>query len=130
MQKVAIIGIGQSQTSGIISDLSYKELMFQAALRAYHDAEIESKEVQSFICCSEDFLEGTSITDEYVPDQLGGMQKPVCTIGGNGLHGIINAYMQICTGLIDIALVESHSKISDVLSLNSVLELGLDPLYN
>jgi acetyl-CoA C-acetyltransferase len=130
MQKVAIIGLGQSQTGSIISDLSYKELMFQAALRAYHDAEIESKDVHSFICCSEDFLEGTSITDEYVPDQLGGMQKSVCTIGGNGLHGIVNAYMQICTGLIDIALVESHSKISDVLSLNSILELGFDPLYN
>lgn len=130
MQKVAIIGVGQSQTNSIISDLSYKELMFQAAVKAYHDAEIESKEVKSFICCSEDFLEGTSITDEYVPDQLGGMQKPVCTIGGNGLHGIVNAYMQICTGLIDTALVEAHSKISDVLSLNHILEFGFDPLYN
>lgn len=130
MQKVAIVGIGQSQTNSIISDLSYKELMFQAAVRAYNDAGIEAKAVESFICCSEDFLEGTSIADEYVPDQLGGMQKAVCTIGGNGLHGIVNAYMQIRTGLIDLALVEAHSKISDVLSLNYILEFGFDPLHN
>lgn len=124
--KVAIIGIGQSQT-GMIKDLSYKELMFDAAVKAYNDAEIESKDIDSFISCSEDFLEGTSIFDEYVPDQLGAVQKPVCTITGSGLHGIISAYMQIKTGLIDIALIESHSKVSDVLNLNEILEFGFAP---
>lgn len=131
VRKVAIIGIGQSQTGSITLDLSYKELMFQAAIRAYHDAGIKSRDdVDSFICCSEDFLEGTSITDEYVPDQLGGMQKSVCTIGGSGLHGIVNAYMQIATGAIDVVLVEAHSKVSDVLTLPNILEFGFDPIYN
>lgn len=124
--KVAIIGIGQSET-GLTNDLSYKELMFDASVKAYEDAEISPKQIQSFISSSEDFLEGTSIFDEYVPDQLGGVQKPVCTISGSGLHGIISAYMQIKTGLIDFALVESHSKISDVLNINEILEFGFAP---
>ena len=57
--------------------------MYQAAVRAYDDAGVDPRtDVDSFVCCSEDLLEGTSIFDEYVPDQLGAMQRP-------GPHGVV-----------------------------------------
>ena len=37
-------------------------------------------DIDSFVCASEDFEEGTSIFDEYVPDQLGAVQRPVQTV--------------------------------------------------
>src|SRR3989442_15946905 len=38
--------------------------------------------------------------------------------------------MQIRTGLIDVAVVEAHSKASDVVTLDGVIEHALDPIWN
>lgn len=128
---VAIIGVGIEGFRPAITELSYKELMFEAARKAYEDANIDPrKDVQSFIACGEDFWWGTSITDEYVPDQIGAAQKSVCTISGDGIHGLITAYMHIQSGIADIAVVEAHSKASEVMRKGQVEMLGLDPIYN
>jgi len=128
--KVAIIGAGMTQLRSITPELSYKEMMFEAAVKAYNDAGVDPrKDVQSFICSSEDFWEGTSIFDEYVPDQIGGSLKPVCTISGDGLYSLITAYMQISSGLIDVAAVEAHSKASEIVSIRNIMSLALDPIY-
>ena len=51
--------------------------MFEAAQRAYADADVDPRtEVDSFVGCSEDLEEGTSIFDEYIPDQLGAVHDP------------------------------------------------------
>jgi acetyl-CoA C-acetyltransferase len=129
--KVAIIGVGQTVLKPFSPEVSYKELMFEAAVKAYEDAGVEPRrDVESFIGVSEDFWEGTSIFDEYVPDQLGGALRPVCTIGNEGLAGIATAAMQIMTGEIGVAAVESHSKISEVDRPLKVMQLAFDPILN
>ncbi len=128
---VAIVGVGYSGFRPLTPDLSYKELVFEAATRAYTEAGIDPRsDVDSFISVAEDFNEGTSITDEYVPDQLGGMQKPVQTVCGDGIHGLAAAFMQIRTGQFDIVVVESHSKASNILHHGHLLALALDPVFN
>jgi acetyl-CoA C-acetyltransferase len=110
--------------------LSYKELIYEAAVKAYADAGVDPRrDVESFVCSSEDFLEGTSIFDEYVPDQLGAVLKPVCTISADGMYSMATAYMQVLTGLFDFVAVEAHSKASDILSISPVYDLALDPVY-
>ena len=111
-------------------ELSYKELIFEAAVKAYADAGVDPRrDVESFVCSSEDFLEGTSIFDEYVPDQLGAVLKPVCTISADGMYSLATAYMQILTGLFDIVAVEAHSKASDIVNISPIYDLALDPVY-
>ena len=128
--KVAVIGVGMTQLRSVTLDLSYKEMMFEAAVKAYNDAGVDPrKDVKSFVCSSEDFLEGTSIFDEYVPDQIGGSLRPVCTISGDGLYSLATAYMQISSGLIDVAAVEAHSKASEIASIRNIMSLALDPIY-
>ena len=125
---VAIIGIGQTQFRATTPGVSYKELMFEAASRAYADAGIDPRrDVDSFVCCSEDFSEGTGIFDEYVPDQLGAVLRPVHTIAGDGIQGLCAAYMQILTGVFDVVVVEAHSKASNILTPHHVLALALEP---
>src|SRR5438094_3819285 len=110
--------------------LSTRELMFEAASRASEDARVDPrKDVQSFVCCTEDFWEGIIITDEYMPDQLGAVLKPLCTISSDGIVGLATAYMHIMSGIADVAVVESHSKISDVLNPDEITSFGLDPIY-
>ncbi len=129
--KIGIVGVGYAGFDTMTPGISTRELMFEAATRAYEDAGIDPrKDVQSFICCTEDFWEGISITDEYMPDQLGAVLRPLCTVSSDGLVGIATAYMHIASGLADVAVVESHSKASDVVNPNEIVSFGFDPVYN
>ncbi|MER3514414.1 MAG: acetyl-CoA acetyltransferase, partial [Chloroflexota bacterium] len=70
-----IIGVGVVGFSPLSPYQSYKELMWEAAVRAYADAGVDPRrDVDGFITVAEDFNEGTSIFDEYVPDQIGGVR--------------------------------------------------------
>ena len=64
-----------------------------------------------------------------MPDQIGGVQKPVCTIAADGIYSLATAYMQILTGVFDVVAVEAHSKASDIVNLSSIYDLALDPVY-
>jgi acetyl-CoA C-acetyltransferase len=127
--RIAVVGIGHAGFAPVTSGLSYKELMFEAAQRAYHDAGVDPRtEIDSFVCCSEDLLEGTSIFDEYVPDQLGAMQRPVQTVAGDGLFGLATGTMLIRSGIASVVAVEAHSKVSDVRTLGAIEAFALDPV--
>lgn len=130
-REVAIVGVGWSGFRSITPDLSYKEQIFEAAVQAYTDAGIDARnDVDGFVSVAEDFYEGTSIFDEYTPDQVGGAQRPMHTITGDGLHGLAAAYMQIASGLMDIVVVEAHSKASNILTLPEITAYALDPIFN
>ena len=129
--RVGLAGIGWSGFSPTTEGISYKELMFEAARRAYADADVDPRtEVDSFVCCSEDIEEGTSIFDEYVPDQLGAVQRPVHTVASDGLFGLATAAMLIRSGIASTVAVEAHSKASDIVTLGRVDRFAMDPVLN
>ncbi|MEO0071756.1 MAG: hypothetical protein ABIK39_06715 [candidate division WOR-3 bacterium] len=129
--KVAIVGIGATQFRSISPDVSYKELMFEAAVKAYEDAGINPRrDVDTFVTCAEDYIEGTSIFDEYVPDQIGAALKQMHTICGDGLHGVAAAWLQIMTGEFDVAVVEAHAKSSNILTPDQIAVCAQDPIFN
>src|SRR5439155_25540 len=71
--RVGIIGVGMTAFRPSTPEYSWKELMFEAASRAYADAGVDPRtEVDSFVTCAEDYYEGFGIFDEFTPDQLGG----------------------------------------------------------
>lgn len=129
-ERVAVIGIGYTPLKPVTPQCSFKELVFQAAQQAYADAGIAFGEIDSFVTCAEDFNEGLSIFDEYTPDQLGAVQKPMHTLTEDGLCGIIDAAMQIRSGIAEIAVVEAHSKASNVQTPDWILHYALDPIYS
>lgn len=126
--RVVIVGAGYEGFRPFISDLSTRELMFEAAAKAYDDASVDPRrDVGSFICCTEDLWEGWSITDEMVPDQIGGAKKPLCTIPADAITGLGNAMMHILSGVAELVVLEAHSKVSDVLDKESVEQLAQEP---
>ena len=129
-ERVAIIGVGMTAARPATEHLSFKEMMFEAAQKAYADAGVEAREIESFVTCAEDLSEGISIFDEYTPDQLGALQKPVHTLTQDGLHGIADAVMQLRSGLAGLVVVEAHSKHSNLENPDSILDYALDPVYN
>jgi len=127
---VAIIGVGFTSLQPSTPHLSFKELTFEAAQKAYLDAGIQAGEVDSFVTCAEDFNAGLSIFDEYTPDQLGAVQKPMHTLTQDGLHGIADALMQIRSGIAELVVVEAHSKASNIKTPAWLVDYALDPVYN
>jgi len=129
-RKVCVIGVGHTDFKSMTQDMEWKEFMYEACQKAYVDAGIDPrKDVDSFITCAEDYYEGFSIFDEFVPDQIGATLRPCCTICGDGIQGLGNAYMQIMTGLMDVVTVEAHSKISDCLTFGEVVLFAYDPIF-
>ncbi len=131
MEEVAIVGVGCTGFKPLTPEVSYKELMFEAAARAYADANVNPrKDIDAFITCAEDYWEGHSIFDEFVPDQLGAVLKHLFTVSADGLIGLAHAYMLIRTGQFDTVMVEAHSKVSDILTFNDIVAFALDPIFN
>jgi len=129
--RVAVVGVGWSGFRQSTPNVSYKELIYQAAVRAYQDAGVDPRrDIESFVSVAEDFHEGTSIFDEYTPDQLGAALKPMHTIVGDGLHGLATAYLMIRTGQFNLVAVEAHSKASNILTLPQVTAYAQDPVLN
>src|SRR3972149_2004912 len=130
-ERVAIVGVGWAGFRPVTPEVSYKELIYEAARRAYDDAGVDPRrDIDSFITVAEDFHEGTSIFDEYTPDQLGAVLKPMHTIAGDGLHGLAAAYMLVRTGQFSIVAVEGHSKASNILTLPEITAYAQDPVLN
>jgi acetyl-CoA C-acetyltransferase len=130
-KEIAVVGTGSTNFEPDTSKWNWKELMYEAASKAYEDAGLNPrKEIDSFVTCAEDYWEGFSIFDEFVPDQLGAVLRPTCTVCGDGLQGLAVACMQILSGMVDVVAVESHSKISDLKTYNDVVLFAFDPVYN
>ncbi|NIQ39930.1 MAG: acetyl-CoA acetyltransferase, partial [Proteobacteria bacterium] len=52
-KRVAIVGIGATGFRATTPDVSYRELTYEAATKAYLDAGIEPKDVDSFVSTAE-----------------------------------------------------------------------------
>ena len=130
-RKVAVVGVGHTNFNSMTPDVNWKEFMFEACQKAYIDAGIDPrKDIDSFITCAEDYWEGFSIFDEFVPDQIGATLRPCCTVCGDGIYGLGNAYMQIKTGQLNVVSVEAHSKISDLLTFEDIVHFAYDPIFD
>ncbi len=126
--RVAIIGLGWYGFKPMVPDLSFREMMFEAAIRAYEDAGVDPRrDVDAFISCQEDFWDGIAISNEFVPEPIGGVLRPTITIAGDGLQCVGQAYMMIRSGVFNIVVVEAHAKPSSILTLQEIYELSLDP---
>jgi len=129
-RQVAIIGIGIEGLSPLSPEYSYREMIHAAAVRAYADAGIEPDDIDSAVTVAEDLFEGVSIFDEYTPDQLGVVLKPIHTIAGDSLQGLGAAALQIATGAFDIIVLEAHCKASNISDIGELETYALDPTWN
>ena len=124
------MGVGFCGSFPASNGLSYREMIARAAQMAYQDAGVEADSIDGAVSVEEDFISGYSIADEYTPDQIGMVRKPVYTICGDFLHGICSAVMQIKTGQFKTVVVEGYSKASNILTKDEVLSFAYDPIFN
>ena len=128
-KRVAIVGIGTTGFSATSPDVSFREMTYDAATKAYLDAGINPNDVGAFVTTAEDFLEGYSIADEYAPDQLGAVLKSLHTVPGDFIQALGNGYMLVQSGYADIVVVQGLSKASNMLTKNDLTTFAGDPFY-
>ena len=129
-ESVAIVGIGTTGFRATTPDVSFRELTYEAAAKAYADAGVEPKDIDGFVATSEDFVEGYSIADEYCNDQLGAIQKSVNTVAGDFMHSLAQACMMIQAGFGRLVAVQAMSKASNTLTKPQLVNFAFDPVYN
>jgi len=129
-ERVAIVGVGTTGFRATSPDVSFRELTYEAAVKAYADARVEPKDIDGFVATSEDFLEGYSIADEYSNDQLGAIHKPVSTVAGDFMQSLAQGCMMIQSGFSRIVAVQALSKASNMLTQADLVNFALDPVYN
>jgi acetyl-CoA C-acetyltransferase len=130
LKKVAVVGVGTTGFRATTPDVSFRELTYEAAVKAYSDAGVEPKDIDGFVATSEDFLEGYSIADEYSNDQLGAIHKPVSTVAGDFMHALAQGFMMIQSGFSRLVAVQALSKASNMLTQSELVNFALDPAYN
>ena len=128
-ERVAIVGAGYTPFRPVTPEVSFRELIFEAAVKAYEDAGIRPNDVSTFVSVTEDYVEGTAIADEYVPDQLGAVLKPVHTVTSDGITGLASLVMQLETEQLDVAVIEGHSKASNIDYPAHIEAFALDPIF-
>lgn len=129
-REIAVIGLGTTGFRATTPDVSYRELTYEAAKKAYLDAGVEPREIGAFVSTAEDFAEGYSIADEYAPDQVGAVLRPIYTVPGDFLQSMGSAVMMLRSGLYDMVAVQGLSKASNMITKPYLTDFALDPIYN
>jgi acetyl-CoA C-acetyltransferase len=128
MERVAIVGIGQTQHVACREELNYPELVYEAVNQALEDAEIGIEDIDNVITTSNDFWDGRTISSMATGDVSGGHGKNISCVEGDGTFGAFYGLTRILSGAYGTTLVTAYSKGSESVS-PLVTNAAFDPIY-
>ncbi|HXZ38262.1 MAG TPA: thiolase family protein [Thermodesulfobacteriota bacterium] len=128
MDKVGIVGVGQTKYERQKKGDSFADMVFEATTSALQDAQMTIQEIENVITVSNDFWDGRTISSMAVMDACGAYEKNVSTVEGDGTFGVLYGMMRILSGSFSTTLVVAHCKGSE--SVSSLITNGMfDPIY-
>lgn len=110
MERIAIIGIGQTKYEREKKGETVSDLVFEAVTKALNDAKIGIKEIDNVVTVSNDFWDGRTISSMAVTDACGSYGKNVSTVEGDGTFGAFYGLMRTLSGSFRSTLVVAHCK--------------------
>jgi len=128
MEKVAIVGIGQTKFEREKKEQTFADLVYEVVTKALEDAEITIDEIDNVVTISNDFWDGRTISSMAVMDACGAYSKDVTTVEGDGTFGALLGYMRTLSGSFNTTLVVAHSKISEG-NPRAIFNGAFDPIY-
>ncbi|RME89179.1 MAG: thiolase domain-containing protein [Candidatus Hydrogenedentota bacterium] len=132
MNKVAIVGTGQTVTRTKRKDVNLPELMREAVNRALESADLEFKDIDA-ICVgnSPEMFDGVNHPEKWVADSIGGRNLPVIRTHTGGTVGAstgIFGWYAVSSGMFDTVLVVSGNKLTET-SVQKGLSYVYSPIY-
>ena len=128
MERVAIVGLGQTKHVASREELNYPELVYEAVSLALEDAAIGVDEIDNVITTSNDFWDGRTISSMATGDVSGGHGKNISCVEGDGTFGAFYGLTRILSGAYGTTLVTAYSKGSESVS-PLVTNAVFDPIY-
>lgn len=116
MNRVAVVGSGQTRHARARNDVTQAELVREASARALEDAEIRSSDIDAVILANMELFEGRAFPELWVGAGAFAVGKPclkVATGGTSGTSGCIAGFHQVAAGLFDVVLVVGFEKHSE-----------------
>ncbi|MGD8226584.1 MAG: hypothetical protein PVI20_02320 [Desulfobacteraceae bacterium] len=112
--RVCIVGVGVVESEKPIVELSHKEILFQATRKALNDAGLERKDIRGAVTASFDFLEGRSLSNQYILDSVGGVMKPCdLRLGEDAIYSLFAGYLEVRSDPSQVVVVASVQKASE-----------------
>jgi acetyl-CoA C-acetyltransferase len=128
MERVAIVGVGQTKYERRKKGDTFADMIFEATSKALKDARMTIKDVDNVVTVSNDFWDGRTISSMAVMDACGAYEKNVSTVEGDGTFGVLYGMLRILSGSFGTTLVAAHCKGSE--SVSSLITNGMfDPIY-
>jgi acetyl-CoA C-acetyltransferase len=128
MEKIAIVGIGQTRHERRKKSQNFAEIVYEATTRALADASVTIDEIDNVVTVSNDFWDGRTISSMAITDACGSHGKDVSTVEGDGTFGAFYGLMRILSGSFGTTLVVSHIKCSES-SMPHITNAMFDPVY-
>jgi acetyl-CoA C-acetyltransferase len=133
MRAVGIVGIGQTPFVTRRTDVTYPELVREAAELALTDSGVGMGDVDAVVFpLAPDALIGVGHGERWCVEAIGAEGKPFMRVnngGATGLSAVQAAYIHIASGLFDCVLVAGADRVSESASAQSVLNKMWDVGY-
>jgi acetyl-CoA C-acetyltransferase len=128
MERIAIVGIGQTKHEARKIQDSFADMVYEAVKMALEDAGMGVDQVDNVITTSNDFWDGRTISSMATGDVSGARGKNVSCVEGDGTFGAFYGMTRILSGSYGTTLVTAYSKGSESESA-MITNAAFDPIY-
>ena len=126
MQRVAIVGVGQSVHVRERPDVAHAELLLESVDEALGDAGITLNDIDNAVTASLDFYDGRTIANMAVAEVVGSYLKSESRVCADGVNALIYGWSRIADGEFRLGLVTAHCKESEG-NLHDIENAAFDP---
>ena len=128
MDKVAITGFRMASAPDL--ETTRERLTFDLTRGLLDDLGIEREDVGTFIICTNDFLDGRTISNVFLDGPVGAYMQDESKVEMDGLNAMAYAVMRILSGQYDSALVFTAALTGTQVSPYLHIDYTLDPDYD
>jgi acetyl-CoA C-acetyltransferase len=128
MERVAVVGFAQTRYEPEKKKQHLTELVYEAVRAALDHAGIGVKEIDNVVSCSQDFLDGRTISNRTIPEAEGAYLKSESKVESDGTQAVAYAAMRILSGKYKTTLCLAHCKMSEG-AQNLIANAMHDPFY-
>jgi acetyl-CoA C-acetyltransferase len=126
--RVAIVGTFQSSYERAKRGQHITELVYETVSGLLNNLGMDISEVDNVVSCSQDFLDGRTISNRTIPEAEGAFLKSESKVAGDGAQAVFYGMIRILSGKYRTCLVLAHAKMSEG-SQNVIANAMFDPIY-
>ena len=127
-ERVAIIGYFQSRCEPEKREYHITDLVYEVSSGLLNQLGMEIKELDNIVSCSQDFIDGRTISNRTIPEVEGAYLKSEAKLAGDGTQAVFYGMMRILSGKYRTCMVLAHAKMSEG-PQNVIANAMFDPFF-